>query len=209
MKIKNGSLISFMIILLILSCGCIDQPPDDNSTQPDTNTDEVNTTYNINLSKIALKKADVQMNESNGKHFTKPREHTNAAGEGKTWNVLEQYQSIFSSGLASTPKNPEKSITEVLTKLVSNKKAEEFISLKKTNLIEENGYTQIIKETIGNSSFYLVKDIPVNTSSEFAQYVCYFSYNNLIINVGGITTNSSEIFEYAKLIEGRIIEYLS
>jgi hypothetical protein len=197
----------FIVFIVIFTSGCI-TPPNDNTTSQPNNAGDSSNFSTINLSAIALSEDDVQMNETNPLHLTKPREHKNAAGFGKTWNVLEQYQSKFSTAIASTPKDPQKRVTQIITKLESIQKAEEYMSLKIDNLINDNGYEELNEEVVGNSSFYLVKDIPVN-NTEFRQYLCYFSFNNLIINVGGTSTHRSDIINYARIIEGKIIDYIS
>ena len=210
MRLKTIAGIILIVISMVLSSGCTDPINDNNnSTSNNNDSSSVNITImNLNLSTVALTKSDVNLNQSHSKHLTEPYEFTNAAGFGKIWNVLEQYQSSFTTGLVATPTDPKRSVTQILTKLNSTEKAEEYMSLKIINLVDENGYTELESEGVGNESFYLVKDIPINNSG-FDQYICYFSLDNLIITVGGVTTDSSEIIGYASLLEQKINDAIS
>jgi hypothetical protein len=184
-----------------LYSGCIEQ--NGNNNQNEISFQEK--IMNLNLSTIALTSLDVNLNQVSSLHITEPYDFENAAGAGKTWYVLEQYQSMFTTGSTSTPLDPKESVTQVITKLESIEKAQEFMPLKIVNLIEDNGYSELKTETIGNSSFYLKKLLE---DSEFAQYLCYFSFYNIIITVGGASTNSDDVYEYAQIIEQKINDSL-
>ena len=203
LKCKVTSIALIIFLFSILYSGCIEQNGKNNQNEISFQEKIMN----LNLSTIALTSLDVEINQLSSKHITEPYDFENAAGAGKTWYVLEQYQSMFTTGSQSTPQDPKESVTQVITKLESIEKAQEFMSLKIVNLIEDNGYSELKTETIGNSSFYLKKNL-LQDDSEFAQYVCYFSFYNIIINVGGVSTNSFDVYGYAQIIEQKINDFL-
>jgi hypothetical protein len=204
LKCKVISILLIIFLFSVLYSGCIEQ--NGNNNQNEISFQEK--IMNLDLSTIALTSLDVELNQVSSNHITEPRDFENAAGAGKTWYVLEQYQSMFtteSTSTPSTPQDPKESVVQVITKLESIEKAQEFMPLKIVNLIEDNGYSELKTETIGNSSFYLKKLLD---DSEFEQYLCYFSFYNIIINVGGVSTNSFDIYEYAQIIEQKINDFL-
>ena len=125
LKCKVISIALIIFLFSILYSGCIEQ--NGNNNQNEISFQEK--IMNLNLSTIALTSLDVEINQLSSKHITEPYDFENAAGAGKTWYVLEQYQSMFTTGSQSTPQDPKESVTQVITKLESIEKAQEFMSL--------------------------------------------------------------------------------
>jgi hypothetical protein len=213
--IKNsmkGILLVLMLLLVNGLHGCIDSPVNNgnnNATDPDNGMDP----ETFSLTEIALMPDDVDLVRKSEQHFTEPYFTENAAGHNKNWSIIEHYQSHFSENISGpiTPTTPMHTLTQSITRLESKEKAQEYVSLKKPSLMESKGYMEMIIGKLGDDSFFLNNTIPASSqvNETFQMYLLCFCIEDVVVTLGGASTRSATILNYAKIVEQRLINKIN
>jgi len=206
---KEIFVISLIVVIVFVVFYGLSGPSNNDKKPDDNDQTTMITTVNVPLNMIALTLDDVygNYNKTAEKHMTEPYTAENATGNGLSWNIIEHYQSAFSENndnIASAQNDPTNMITQSITKLESKEKAEYYVNLKKLQLIEKKGYTNLSMETIGCKSFYLTTKVTYD-EDEYDYYLLVFSIGDVVVTIGGLASGQSTYVDYAKIIESNVI----